>query len=34
MGLQRFLASRAGKRFYNIAYCWGACLVILVLCLK
>ncbi len=29
MGLQRFLASRAGKRFYNIAYCWGACLVIL-----
>ena len=29
MGLQRFLSSRAGKRFYNIAYCWGACLVIL-----
>lgn len=29
MGIQRFLSSRAGKRFYNIAYCWGACLVIL-----
>ena len=29
MKLQRFLASRAGKRFYNLAYCWGACLVIL-----
>lgn len=29
MSLQKFLASRAGKRFYNFAYCWGACLVIL-----
>lgn len=27
--LSTFLASRAGKRFYNFAYCWGACLVIL-----
>lgn len=29
MSLQKFLSSRAGKRFYNFAYCWGACLVIL-----
>lgn len=27
--LEKFLSSRAGKRFYNFAYCWGACLVIL-----
>lgn len=25
----KFLARRMGKRFYNYAYCWGACLVIL-----
>lgn len=25
----KFLAGRIGKRFYNYAYCWGACLVIL-----
>lgn len=29
MGLQKFLSSKAGRRFYNFAYCWGACLVIL-----
>lgn len=28
MSLQKFLASKAGKSFYNFAYCWGACLVI------
>lgn len=25
----KFLTRRIGKRFYNYAYCWGACLVIL-----
>lgn len=25
----KFLSSRAGKRFFNFAYCWGACIVIL-----
>lgn len=29
MSLKSFLASRAGKNFYNVCYCWGACLVIL-----
>lgn len=29
MSLRSFLGSRAGKNFYNICYCWGACLVIL-----
>ena len=29
MGLRNFLSSKNGKRFYNVAYCWGACLVIL-----
>ena len=29
MSLRNFLSSRAGKRFYNFCYCWGACLVIL-----
>lgn len=29
MNLGRFLSSYTGKRFYNFAYCWGACLVIL-----
>lgn len=29
MSLQKFLASRTGKRFYNFCYCWGACLIIL-----
>ena len=29
MSLQKFLASRTGKRLYNFCYCWGACLVIL-----
>lgn len=29
MKLSTFLSSRAGKKFYNFAYCWGACLVIL-----
>lgn len=28
MSLEKFLSSRAGRRFYNFAYCWGACLVI------
>lgn len=28
MNLGVFLASKKGKRFYNFAYCWGACLVI------
>lgn len=28
MSLQKFLASRKGRRFYNFAYCWGACMVI------
>lgn len=27
--LSKFLSRRMGKRFYNYAYCWGACLVIL-----
>jgi hypothetical protein len=27
--LNRFIKSPAGKKFYNFAYCWGACLVIL-----
>ena len=29
MKLSKFLSSRTGKRFYNLCYCWGACLVIL-----
>lgn len=29
MSLKSFLSSRAGKNFYNVCYCWGACLVIL-----
>lgn len=29
MKLHKFLKSRAGRKFYNFAYCWGACLVIL-----
>lgn len=29
MKFNEFLRSRAGRRFYNFAYCWGACLVIL-----
>lgn len=29
MKIDKFLRSRAGRRFYNFAYCWGACLVIL-----
>ena len=28
MSLQKFLSSRKGRRFYNFAYCWGACMVI------
>lgn len=28
MSLQKFLSSRRGRRFYNFAYCWGACMVI------
>lgn len=28
MNLQKFLSSRKGRRFYNFAYCWGACFVI------
>lgn len=28
MSLQNFLSSRRGRRFYNFAYCWGACMVI------
>ena len=27
--LNRFIKSPAGRKFYNYAYCWGACLVIL-----
>ena len=29
MKLMKFLKSSAGRKFYNFAYCWGACLVIL-----
>ncbi|HIZ87780.1 MAG TPA: gliding motility protein GldL [Candidatus Coprenecus pullistercoris] len=29
MNLKKFLKSNAGRKFYNFAYCWGACLVIL-----
>lgn len=29
MSLRKFLGSRAGKNFFNICYCWGACLIIL-----
>ena len=29
MKLSKFFSSRTGKRFYNLCYCWGACLVIL-----
>lgn len=29
MKISRFIRSRAGRRLYNFAYCWGACLVIL-----
>lgn len=29
MSLSSFLSSRTGKRFYNLCYCWGACLIIL-----
>ena len=29
MSLKSFLSSRTGKNFYNVCYCWGACLVIL-----
>lgn len=34
MSLKSFLGSRTGKNFYNICYCWGACLVILGAVLK
>lgn len=34
MSLRSFLGSRTGKNFYNICYCWGACLVILGAVLK
>ena len=34
MSLRSFLSSRTGKNFYNICYCWGACLVILGAVLK
>lgn len=27
--LMKFFSSRAGKRFFNFAYCWGACVIIL-----
>lgn len=26
--LKKFFASRTGKRFFNFAYCWGACIII------
>ncbi len=29
MKIRDFVKSRAGRIFYNFAYCWGACLVIL-----
>lgn len=25
---KKFFASRTGKRFFNFAYCWGACVII------
>lgn len=34
MSLKSFLGSRTGENFYNICYCWGACLVILGAVLK
>lgn len=27
--LMKFFSSRTGKRFFNFAYCWGACVIIL-----
>lgn len=27
--LMKFFSSRSGKRFFNFAYCWGACIIIL-----